>query len=118
MLPAVNPRFCLCRPYESMNKRLVRLDCWNRTIGSCSKAHTLQPSAVARSTVSGLFKHGSLTVDTLDRDGNAALPVHLLCMMPKLAKFLRCTCLLIELSTSLAEFSWSQQSTSYCFLHR
>lgn len=81
----VHPTLYCCCPYVLNSRRA--LYSWNH-VRRCFVM--LSPGVGERSVPAAAgIQHGSLTVDTLDRDGNIAIPVDLLHILPKLAKFLR-----------------------------
>lgn len=85
----MHPRLYSCCPYM-LNSR-TRLYAWNPV----RRCPDVPSSGVGKRSVRGAsagpIKHGSLTVDTVDRDGNIAIPIDLLQILPKVSKFLRGT---------------------------
>lgn len=93
MLPTVNPKlYFWCRPYNVLNGQLAKLYCWSPSVRRFSKTPFLSNVAsplLTRSIADVPWKHGSLTVDTVDRHGNVAIPVDLLHILPSLKKRLQ-----------------------------
>lgn len=90
MLLSVNRSQLIRSSSSSIHRKLARLCCWNSSVRPVSTAPDAQelPGQKKRRDA---FKHGSLMVDTKDRDGNVAIPLDVLQIMPRLEQFMRGT---------------------------